>query len=417
MFKINKKSINIIYAYLSQWWASFLAILCIPFYFKYLGAESFAVIGLLSVGLSVAAILELGIGNVLSIKFNNLLERIESKKNVQNILKTLEKISLIIGTLIFIILELFLNISDSKATYINNYIVEMIGVILILRVYEGLYRSCLVGLNQQFYNNKLLIITSSVRYLGALVIAAYQESISLYILWQILNSVFIVIVLNKKIKDSLKKTICDTKNITNIDGFWRLAWLNLVLITINTFYLNIDKLALIKSISPKEFGEYSLCASAVSVIFLITIPLTQYIFPTIATLYKRKSYKEIEIIVKYHNNIIINLLTPITMLVAIFPEGVIYIWSGDAELARKIAPIFSILILGTFFNAISYFNNQILIAANKIKFNIIIMIMVILIYILVIINNKNLTSEFVAKVYLISNFLYFVIINVRLKSE
>jgi len=102
MFKINKKSINIIYAYLSQWWASFLAILCIPFYFKYLGAESFAVIGLLSVGLSVAAILELGIGNVLSIKFNNLLERIESKKNVQNILKTLEKISLIIGTLIFI---------------------------------------------------------------------------------------------------------------------------------------------------------------------------------------------------------------------------------------------------------------------------------------------------------------------------
>lgn len=118
MFKNYKKeSKNIIYVYLGQWWASFLAILCIPLYFKYLWPESFAVIGLLSIGLSVAVILELGIGNNLSIKFNNLLKHVESKKDIENTIKKLEYICLLFGAIIFIVLEVYINISDTSAIY------------------------------------------------------------------------------------------------------------------------------------------------------------------------------------------------------------------------------------------------------------------------------------------------------------
>lgn len=410
MFKPYKKSIEIIYVYLGQWWASFLAILCIPLYFKYLGAESFAVIGFLSVGLSVAAILELGIGSALMIKFNNLLNGAENKKNTQNILKKIEYISLIFGSIIIILYELFFNISNTMEAYKKNYIILMIEVIIILRIYEGIYKCCLFGLNKQFYYNKLLIITSSVRYLGALVIAAYQESIILFLIWQILSSVCLVTISNIKLKKSLK-TIYEEKYITNKDRFWKLVWLNLLIITLNTFYLNIDKLTLIKSLSLKEFGEYSLCASAVSVLFLFTIPLTQYILPKFSSQHKRRDYKEINIIFKYHNNIILNLMTTITMVAVIFPEGVIYIWSGDIEVAKKIASIFRILILGTYFNAITYFPSQILIAANKINYNLVIMIMMNLIYILIlIIADQNINSEFVAKVFLIINIFYYITI-------
>jgi O-antigen/teichoic acid export membrane protein len=246
---------------------------------------------------------------------------------------------------------------------------------------------------------------------------AYQESISLFIIWQIINSFIIVYTLNKKYNFSLKKIIHQEKKFRTIDGFWRLTKLNLILIIINTLYLNIDKFILIKNISPKEFGEYSLCASAVSVLYLIAIPLTQYILPKISILFNnKKNNKKIQIVINYYNNFILNIITSIALTIIIFPEGVIYVWSGDAELVKKIAPIFSLLILGTYFNAITYFPCQILIAANKIKYNINIISIIMLMYLLIINIKADLTTEFVAKVYLFMNILYFVIISYEVKK-
>ena len=147
-------------------------------------------------------------------------------------------------------------------------------------------------------------------------------------------------------------------------------------------------------------------------LYLIVVPLTQYILPKISILFNnKKNYKKIQIVKNYYNNFILNIITSITLTIIIFPEGVIYVWSGDAELVKKIAPIFSLLILGTYFNAITHFSYQILIATNKIKYNIIIMSIIILIYMLIIYFKADLTTEFVAKVYLFMNILYFVIIS------
>ena len=118
--------------------------------------------------------------------------------------------------------------------------------------------------------------------------------------------------------------------------------------------LQVDKVLLSRLLPLKEFGYYTLAATAAGVLYMVVVPVTQAVYPSLV------KYSTIEdqtkLVALYHQTTQLTtvLTAPAVMLLVFFAEGVVYMWSGNTDLAINTAPLLSILALGSFLNCLSY---------------------------------------------------------------
>jgi O-antigen/teichoic acid export membrane protein len=109
------------------------------------------------------------------------------------------------------------------------------------------------------------------------------------------------------------------------------------------------------------------------------------------------------------------LLVVLTSSVAIiflyYSSGVIYLWSGNSQLLEQVAPLLSILVVGSLFNSLSYLPYQLQIARGQIKglFKIYLVIVLLFItFIIFVIPEYGVMGA--AWVWLLVNGMYFFVV-------
>ena len=91
---------------------------------------------------------------------------------------------------------------------------------------------------------------------------------------------------------------------------------------------------------------------------MVIAPVTQAIYPLLVELHAVRN--EMELTRLFHKGAQLVTLTtaPLMLVVAIFPELIIYVWSGDLELAKHVAPILMPMIIGSFLNGLMWMPYQ-----------------------------------------------------------
>jgi O-antigen/teichoic acid export membrane protein len=118
--------------------------------------------------------------------------------------------------------------------------------------------------------------------------------------------------------------------------------------------MQVDKVLLSRLLSLSEYGYYTLAAVVASALYMMINPITQAFYPKLCQLIAQKSYSEL--ISVYHEaaQLATVVVGSIAIMVVLFSEPLLLLWTGDPEMARRVAPLASLLALGNLLNCLMW---------------------------------------------------------------
>ncbi|MBJ6801933.1 oligosaccharide flippase family protein [Geomonas propionica] len=352
---------NILANYLGQGWNAAAGLLFTPLYIKYLGMEAYGLIGFFGVMQTSLMLLDMGMTPTLNREMARYSAGTYSSQSISNLLRSVEIVALILVLLITILglggsgylATDWLKLDTLSVDSVANAISIMM-VVVALRFFEGIYRSSLFGLQQQVLYNSVTAILATVRHTGAVVVLAFfSQTIRGFFLWQLIMSVVTVTVLSRRVYNILPQPPLSPRfSKQAIFGVWRFASGSMMMMILSLLVSQADKVILSRMLSLQSYGYYTIAATLTSVLFLVVNPVVQAVYPRLVELHSRG--EDAAVVSVYHRGaqIVTVLTAPATLLLSFFGAGIIFLWSGNPQLAQQSAPVLSVMVIGTFLNGI-----------------------------------------------------------------
>lgn len=354
---------NIIANYLGQAWVAAMGLAFIPLYIRYLGIESFGLMGLFALIQAWMTLLDMGMTPTIGREMARFSAGEHSPQAIRNLLRSLELLASCLAVLIVIavwgasdwLASDWLKPTTLSIATVSQAIVLM-GLVVGLRFVEGLYRSALFGLQRQVWYNAVNAGLATLRGLGALaVLALVSPTIGAFFAWQVLISVLTLAVLALGVHRSLPQApLPAAASVATLQPVWRFAGGMTGITFLAVLLTQVDKLLLSKMLSLEQFGYYAFAAMVAGVLYMLVAPITTALFPRLVEWVSRKD--EGALAQAYHHGAqLVTLATvPLALVLGLHGEGVLYAWSADAALAGYAGPILSALAIGTLLNCLMY---------------------------------------------------------------
>lgn len=335
-----------------------LALAFIPVYVRVLGPEGYGLIGLYSALYAVLGILDSSFQatmlrsaatSIATDTANDLVIRV----------RTFEYVLLLLGLII-------ITLAFAGAEYVATQVIKRskllvddislslfwMGVALAFRLFEGLYRGCLMGLERQLAFNVINIMIHLLRWGGvAAVLVWVSPTVQAFFMYQaciaLVGSFALAAVTHKIVMPSGRAR-----------SDWRILWGDrrfmggmLVISAAAVLLTQIDKLLLAQLLPLSDFGIYALAATAAGALTLSVAPIVDALHPRLVT--HHAASLEHEFAATYHlgAQLVTMVAGTLALLAILYAEDIFVIWTGDRILAEKASPLFQILVLGNLMNA------------------------------------------------------------------
>ena len=352
---------NIIWNYIGRSWSSLLGIILIPIYIQFIGIEAYGLVGFYMSLAAVFGILDLGIGETVKRELARLSVQSDATYNQRDLVRTLETIywgvSIIAGLTVYFsanyIATKWITFHDLNHLQVVNTI-KLMGISLGLQFPISLYQGGLMGLQKQVLVNKILLLTTTLRSLGVLLVLwLISSDIETFFIWQLLTSSISCMIFVFAMWYSLPKSETSAKfQPTIIKNLWRYALTVSGTALIGISLTQLDKVILSNLLSLKMFAYYSIASTAASSIWLVIIPFSSAIFPYLVQLYERKKHKQLSFQFHQFSQILSLLLLPVSAIIIVFSKEILTLWIKDPIVVENSYLVMSFLVFGTMLNGI-----------------------------------------------------------------
>ncbi len=358
---------NLIANSISQVFIIVLGIIFIPLYIKYLGVEAYGLVGFYSMLQAWLSIFDMGVTPMLGREMARFTAGIHTPQSIRNLVRSVEIIVISIAFILAIALWLssvwisteWLQIQSFTVAEVAN-IIAIMGVIIGLKFCEGVYRSAIIGLQEQVWISLINAGLQILRYVGAIVmLAQVSPTVECFFIWQLFVSFLTLIVFQVKLNTSLpaaaKKATFSKQSLVSV---WRFAGGMVGITFLSLLLTQVDKLLLSHVLGLEQYSYYMIATTLSGAIPLMIGPITQAIYPRLVHLHANNDTQELVIAFHKGAQLVTIITAPAVLILSLFPENVIYIWSGDAGLAKVVAPILRILVIGSFLNGLMWIPYQ-----------------------------------------------------------
>lgn len=361
-----KLKYNIISSYVSQIYTAAIGIFLVPIYIQYIGIESYGLIGFYAMLQTTFQILDMGLTPTMAretARFNG--GAIESEE-LRRLLRAMELVFFgvaliggfgMLASADFIATH-WLNIQTLASDEVINSI-QWMALVIACRWVSGLYRSTITGFEQIVWLSGFNAVAATFRFL--LVIPFFlliSTNVVDFFKYQTLVVICETIFLIKRTYQTLPKkshaqpTPWELSSLKRVLKFsLSMAFLSSVWITIN----QIDKLILSKLLSLTDYGYFTLAVLAASGILMISGPISSAILPHLTRMQAENDHAGLIDIYRRTTRLMIALVVPACLVLAFFPEHILWVWTGNKDTAERIAPILRLYALGNSILAISAF--------------------------------------------------------------
>ena len=362
---------NVVANYLGQGWAAVMGLAFVPFYIRYLGMEAYGLIGLFAVMQAWLTLLDMGMTPTLGREMARFTAGAHSPQSIRNLLRSLEIVCSGVATAICVgvwaasgwLASDWLRAEKLPVAAVRDAI-AVLALVVAFRFVEGIYRSALFGLQRQVWFNAVNAALATLRSVGAvIVLATVSPTIQTFFLWQAFVSLMSIVVFALGVHRALPRAPASAAfSAEALLGVWRFASGMMGITLLAILLTQVDKVLLSRLLSLETFGYYTLAATVAGALYLVITPVTTALFPRLVELVSRADSGAL--VSAYHRGaqLVTTLTAPAALLLAFFAEGVLFTWSGNAELARHAGPILSALALGTFLNGLMYMPYQLQLA-------------------------------------------------------
>ena len=331
----------------------------IPMYIRYLGVEAWGLVGFMSMLQAWFTLLDMGLSPTLNREMARFQAGEHGAQSIRDLLRSLEIIygGVAVAVMGFVWLIApwvsvhWLSIEKLSTTSVARAI-GMMGLVLAVRMVEQVYRGAIQGLQQQVWLNSIQSVLATLRWAGAVgVLIWVDSSIEAFFLWQGLVSLLAVPILVRQTYRWLplgeRPARFDLAAIVRIRRFAGGMAATTLLVLLLT---QVDKLLLSKLVSLEDLGYYTLAGSVSSALYFLSAPITTAVSPYLIELVAKSEHQKI--IDTYHHTSqwLSAFLVPAVLVMVIFAEPLLYIWTGNIGLAKQAGPILALLALGTLCN-------------------------------------------------------------------
>ncbi len=364
---------NIIANYVSKIWGIISVFVFIPFYIKILGIESYAVISFYTVILTIMYFADGG----LSATLNREIARSTDKKYIGNMLFTIEKVYLAIC--LFIILLIFSCSGFISANWLNSHTISpeylriyisLMGISVALQLFTTLESSGLMGLEKQVLANGIQVLSSIFRSAVVLIPLYFYPTLLTFFIWQVSVNIIFFFITRHNLWKFIKTNVSYKFDKQVLKTLGRFAGGMMLMAIISSLNTQIDKLVISKILSLKEFGYYSLAGILSQVPVLIITPIAVAILPRMVK-YAANAEKD-KLTKLFHVNtfVISSLATTGALVLFLFTQDFILIWTRDNLIANAIENVTKLLLIGGVFLAFQYMPYHLAIANGHTKTNV-----------------------------------------------
>lgn len=347
--------------YIGKAWTAVLGFSLIPLYIKFLGVESYGLIGFFASLTAVIGILDLGISTTMTRELAKRSSNSDSNDTQRDLVRTLELIywgiSVFSGIIIFVGAPFIANYWIKTEIDVNTLMnaVRFMALSIAFRFPMSLYQGGLMGLQKQVLVNKIIVSIGTLRGFGAvLILWLFSPTIEAFFIWQAFISLAESFVFFTSIWKVLPKSLKKPSFKLNIiKEIWRYAAAISANAIISILLTQLDKIILSNMLTLKMFAYYTIAATAASSIWLIIVPFSKAVFPRLVSFYETKQKEKL--ISLFHNTskLLSLLLFPFCAVLIVFSKQILSIWMQDPIIVDNAYIIMSLLVFGTMLNGMA----------------------------------------------------------------
>ena len=292
MEKISHKVISIrrnaVANYVGTFCQAILGFLFVPLYIKYLGVESYGLIGF-SVSLSaLLSLADLGLSSTLSREFARYSAMPNYAWQTRSLLKTMQALywglSLLIGIVIVavapFITKYWINPGSLNVAVVRDAVMLM-GLSAAMQGPMSLYIGGIFGLQRHVLGNLIKITLASLRFGGVVLALAWiSPTLNTFFLFQLGIALIGAVVTGIILWGLLPPTgIPSHFQISQLKSVWRFAAGMSINSVLGLILFQLDKIILIKILPLKMFGYYAVASTAAVAVTYLGSPLFTTFLP------------------------------------------------------------------------------------------------------------------------------------------
>lgn len=361
---------NILASYATQIYVTLVGILILPLYLKYMGAEAYGLVGFFTMLQAWFNLLDMGLTPTVARETARYQGGATDALSYRRLLRALQiiffAVALLGGGAMFLgaglIADHWLKVQILPLAQVQGAL-QLMAVGVALRWMSGLYRGCISGAERLVWLGGFNAFVATLRFVGVLPILVWVgHSPAMFFSYQLLVALIELAGLASKAQGLLPALAPG-----QMPG-WTPATLFAPIKPVLKFSLTIaftssvwvlvtqtDKLVLSKLLPLADYGYFTLAVLAASGVMMVSGPVSSALMPRMARL--QAEGDEAGLIALYRNatQLVAAIAIPACLVLAFFPEQVLWVWTGDAHAAAQAAPILRLYALGNGFLAMAAF--------------------------------------------------------------
>jgi len=374
---------NSIANYIGQSYSILIGLVVTPLYLKYLGAEAYGLVGFFALMQAWLLLLDLGLTPTLARQVAYARGQKDGFESFKKLLRSFELIFIAIA--IVVILGVYLSSGWVAAIWIKaetlsfstlTYCIGLMGVMVGLRWFVGLYRSGISGMEYQVWLNIVSIILASLRFIGALVLLIYfTQDVRHFFIYQLVIGTFELWVFAYYFYRKLPAT----EHLPKLLEFDWLLVKSVLPFTLGIAYSSAiwilvtqtDKLILSGVLSLADFGYFSLVALIAGGVTALSGPISQAIMPRMTLLISQGKRKEMLLIYRQASQLVLLISLSVSLMIGLYAEQILFAWTGDRVAAAWGGDVLIWFALGNGILAIGAFQYYLQNAFGHLRFHVI----------------------------------------------
>jgi len=352
---------NITANFVGNIWQAIMSLAFIPLYIKFMGVESYGLIGIFATFQAIFILLDMGLSATLTREMARLSVLPGREQDMRNLTRSLEVIYWCVAAFIGIVIMAiapFIAHYWVKAGQLSPQTIEqalrLMGFVMAFQWPASFYSGGLMGLQRQVLLNAINIGMSTLRGAGAvLILWLISPTIQAFFSWQIIisiiNTCLLAFFLWHKLPHTEKKATFQKQLLA---GVWRFAAGISGITLLSVILMQMDKIILSRMLSLEMFGYYTLASMIAMNLYRIISPITTGIYPRITQLVSLDEQDGLKQLYHKSCQFVSVLVLPVTIVVAMFSYEILLIWTQNPVTAEKCHLLVSILICGTALNGL-----------------------------------------------------------------
>lgn len=365
---------NILAGLANSIFGALIGIAVVPLYLKYLGMEAYGLIGFFTATQALLALLDLGLAPTI----NREVARFSASGAMQQARTCLHTLAVVYGGVAVLIALLVYVLAPFMASHwlqsrdldpeSVKAAIMLMGLVIACRWPIGLYQGALMGMQRLTVSSGVSIVMTTISHAGAVgTLALVSPTIEAFFLWQVASAILYVAVMRQAAWRVLGREGIGPFDFNDLKRIWRFsAGMSGVAVSA-VVLIQLDKILLSRILSLEDFGRYTLAVTVANGLYILLTPLFNVIYPRMSALVAASDSDALTRLYKQGAKLFLALFFPIAIAAAVFSQDLLYLWTGNQQLAKTSASIVSLILVGTTLNGVMHFPYALQLACGNTK--------------------------------------------------